>query len=89
MLESGYLACAVCAAWFIALLFIKEKLPTSLILSASAGVICGAAAYALDRFGLSVWAVPAAALVFVIPALMALLREKEYKGNAAIALFIA
>ena len=77
VLESGYLACAFCAAWFIALLFIKEKLPAVLIHSVSAGLLCGAAAYFLGRFGLNAWTVPAALFVFILSALVVLLREKE------------
>lgn len=89
VLECGYLACAACAAWFIALLFIKKRMTASLVHSVSAGLVCGAAAYLLDRFGLAGWTVPACALLFVLSALVLLLMEKEYKGNSAIALLLA
>ena len=89
VLESGYLACAVCAAWFIALLFIKEKLAAALVRAAVTGLVCGAAAYGLGRIGGSKWTIPAVLLLFVLSALLLLIKEKEYKGNAAIALLIA
>lgn len=89
MTESVYLLCAVCAAWFIALCFIKEKLTAALIQSVSTGLLCGACAYGLDRIGESRWAIPAVVLLFILSALLLLVREKEFKGNAAIALLLA
>ena len=89
MIEAVYLLCAACAAWFIALCFIREKLTAALIRSAVTGLLCGAAAYGLDRIDGSKWVISSAALLFVLSALLLLYKEKEYKGNAAIALLIA
>ena len=45
MIESVYVLCAACTAWFIALCFIKERLTVALVHAALTGLLCGAAAF--------------------------------------------
>ena len=89
MIESVFVLCAACAAWFVALCFIKERLTDSLAHAAVTGLLGGAAAWGLFCLGQAVWTIPAIAVLFLLSAGCLLFREKEYKGNAAIVLFLA
>ena len=88
-MEAVYVLCAVCAAWLTALCFIKERLTVCFVHSLSVGLLCGCAAYLLDRFGLKPWIIPGVSVLFFGSALVILPRQKEYPGNALLALLLS